>query len=228
MSLKTRAFVFATFFGSCLVVGLLVASLTTEYWVQAQAKRHNSSESEGKINFGLFGGSKHLNVAYGWRLHEINVLSIIRDEPDVINYWLWLGTTFGTGFSILASAISAVSSVIKSASSPSTRKTGTMVVLFVSNFLSGLSQILAFVCWILQFFQHLQHNVLVEADRTNQWYTTNNASLGHSFYFIVAGIVIVTINIILLSCAVKHERRVRTRVFDTPTDEKTQGAIMLY
>jgi len=72
MSIKTRAFVFATFFGNCLVVGLLVAALTTEYWIQATPRRHNSPESKGQINFGLFGGSKDLNYGYGLRNHRID------------------------------------------------------------------------------------------------------------------------------------------------------------
>ena len=72
MSIKTRGIVFATFFGSCLIVGLLLGSLTTENWIQSSAKRHNSTEADGKINFGLFSGSKELNVAYGWRHHRID------------------------------------------------------------------------------------------------------------------------------------------------------------
>lgn len=72
MSIKTRGLVFATFFGSCLVVGLLLASLTTDNWVESDARRHNSTTSIGKINFGLFSGRKGLNVAYGLRDYEID------------------------------------------------------------------------------------------------------------------------------------------------------------
>lgn len=72
MSLKTRGIVFATFFGSCLIVGLLVAALTTDNWVQSGARRYNSTESQGRVHFGLFSGQKHLNVAYGWRQHDID------------------------------------------------------------------------------------------------------------------------------------------------------------
>lgn len=226
MSLKTRGIVFATFFGSCLIVGLLVAALTTDNWVQANAKRFNSSESQGRIHFGLFSGQKHLNVAYGWRKHDIDVLAVIRDEPDVMSYWLWLGAAIGTGLGALGGAIGAVASVLKSSSA--SKKTGTMVVLYASNILSGVSQILSFVCWVLQFIQYLQHNVLVADDRNNNWYSKGLASLSTSFYFVVAGIVIVIINITLLIVATTIEKRERNRVLEVPTDEKTQGAIMLY
>ncbi|XP_058458225.1 uncharacterized protein LOC131435460 [Malaya genurostris] len=225
MSLKTRGIVFATFFGSCLIVGLLVAALTTDNWVQSNAKR-NSTESQGRIHFGLFGGQKHLNVAYGWRVHEINVLDVLRDEPDVMSYWLWFGTTIGTGLGALSGAVGAVASVLKSSSA--SKKTGTMLILFVSNFLSGLSQLLSFVCWLIQFYQYLTHNVLLEDDRKNNWSSQGLASLGTSFYFVVAGILVVIINIILLTVAVKMERRERNRVLEPLTDEKNQGAIMLY
>lgn len=93
MSIKSRSLVFATFILNCLIVGFLIASFTTEYWISAQARRHNSTVSwiyfnlfnfnfktklcstqlsQGVVNFGLFSGSKDLNVGYGQRAHKIN------------------------------------------------------------------------------------------------------------------------------------------------------------
>ncbi|XP_053696997.1 uncharacterized protein LOC128744193 [Sabethes cyaneus] len=226
MSLKTRGIVFATFFGSCLIVGFLVAALTTDNWVQSSAKRYNSTESQGRINFGLFSGQKHLNVAYGWRRHEVNILAVLQDEPDVMSYWLWLGTTIGVGLGALSGAVGAIASVLKSSSA--SKKTGTILVLFISNFLSGISQVLSFICWLLQFIQYLRNNVLIAEDRNNNWYSTGLAALGTSFYLVVAGFIVVIINLVLLTVAVKMEKRERNRMLEPQTDEKTQGAIMLY
>lgn len=47
MSIKSRSLVFATFIGNCLIVGFLIASFTTEYWIEAEARRHNSTVSSG-------------------------------------------------------------------------------------------------------------------------------------------------------------------------------------
>lgn len=96
--------------------------------------------------------------------------------------------------------------------------------------ISALSQILAFICWLVQFYQYLTHNVLTTTDRETHWYTYGLASLGHSFYFILVGIIIVFINIGLLVAAVNMERRERRKArHDDPAyDEKAQGAIMLY
>lgn len=63
------------------------------------------------------------------------VPAFIRAEPNVINYWLWIGTALGTGFGVLSSAVGAIASVLKSASY--SKKHGTVVLLFISNFSSG-------------------------------------------------------------------------------------------
>uniref|UniRef100_A0A182Q8X4 Uncharacterized protein n=1 Tax=Anopheles farauti TaxID=69004 RepID=A0A182Q8X4_9DIPT len=226
MSLKTRSIVFVTFFTSCLIVGLLVASLTTNNWIQGSAKRKNFTESSGQINFGLFSGHRRLNVGFGLRDYKIDVPTMIRSEPEVMSYWLWLGAALGTGFGILGGVITAIASVLKSASA--SKKTGTMVVLFVSNLFTGISQTIAFVCWLVQFYNYLTHNVLLAEDRNNNWYSTGLTVLGSSFYFVPAGILLVLLNLILLIVATRLERWERQKFLNPTTDDKTQGAIMLY
>lgn len=181
------------------------------------------------------------------------VLHYMRTEPGSMNYWLWLGSALGVGFATFASAVGAIASVLKSASF--SKKRGTMILLFISNFASGklynyyislittddnlnificfpaISQIIAFICWIAQFYQYLTHNVLTLAERRDSaWYSTGMSQLSHSFYFVVAGILLVLINITFLCIAVRIERQERRRArHDDPAyDEKQQGAIMLY
>ncbi|KAJ6646760.1 hypothetical protein Bhyg_01974 [Pseudolycoriella hygida] len=300
MSIKTRSLIFATFFGSVIVLGFLVAALTTDYWIYAEAKRHTNGtiakEPSGKVNFGLFMGYKDLNIGYGVRPEYIYVMDFMKSEPDSMNYYLWLGAALGVGFGLLASAIAAIASVLKSASL--SEKRGTLILLFISNVASEnkairrdrttgidrlskcfnkrgsensprsvdrhdvddgstrltsycalvvaykvnlrmspnmhakntLSQILAFICWLVQFYQYLTHNVLTAYDRDIHWYSHGLASLGHSFYFVIVGIIFVFINLTLLIIAVRMERRERLKsMHDDPAyDEKAQGAIMLY
>lgn len=45
INLKTRGLVFATFFGSCVIIGLLVAALTTEYWIEAEVSNFHTCEN---------------------------------------------------------------------------------------------------------------------------------------------------------------------------------------
>lgn len=152
----------------------------------------------------------------------------MREEPNLLNYWLWLGTAVGGGLGIFASAVAAVAGVIKSAA-PSKKK-GTLVLLFVSHVAAALSTSLAFICWAVHFAQQLMHNVLIQADRNQKWFT-QSVHLGHSFYFVVASFCLVLLNILLVCLAVHLERRDRRRrrhIAEPPVDEKTHGAIMLY
>lgn len=137
MSIKTRGLVFATFFVNCIVVGLLLASLLTEHWIEAEARMPNSANATGTVNFGLFSGKKELNRGIGVRYQKIDIPAQLRSEPSFMSYWLWLGTFVGTGLGLFSSAIGGIASVMKSASSQ--KKHGTMCLLFVSNGASGLS-----------------------------------------------------------------------------------------
>ena len=78
MSIKSRSLVFATFFGNCIVIGLLVGALTTDSWIQAIANKHadftlnSEKKQEGKVQFGLFTGIKQFNSGYGLRVNSID------------------------------------------------------------------------------------------------------------------------------------------------------------
>lgn len=140
MSIKTRGLVFATFFVNCIVVGLLIASLVTEHWIEAEAKNKNMENAtgtvHGHVHFGLFSGIKDLNVGIGPRRSKIDIPATLRSEPDFMSYWLWLGTFVGTGLGLFSSGIGGIASVLKSASPR--KKHGTMCLLFFSNGASGL------------------------------------------------------------------------------------------
>lgn len=142
-----------------------------------------------------------------------------------MNFWLWLITALGTGFGLLSCAIAAIASVLKSASA--SKKHGTMLLLFASNISAAGAQVLAFVCWLVQFFQYLQHNVLAVEDHTLQWYSRGLAHLGYSFYMVIASTIVVLINITILIYAKRSEQREERRL-EPHDDEKNQSAIMLY
>lgn len=142
-----------------------------------------------------------------------------------MNFWLWLLTALGAGLGLLGSAISAISAVFKSASSA--KGPINMLVLIASNISSAVTQVVAFVCWLIQFFQYLQHNVLAAADHKQHWYSNGLASLGYSFYMVMVSTLVVLINISILMYARHCERKDRQR-FETPSEEKNQCAIMLY
>lgn len=225
MSLRTRVLVFSTFFGSCLAIGLLLTSMTTNHWVRAYPRRTNSTEAKGDVNFGLFYGNQNLNPGFGVRNNQVNVYSFIRSEHGETSFWLWLLTTLGTGFGLLASAISAIAAVLKAAASE--KKGINMMLLLASNVSSACAQVIAFLSWLIQFYQYLIHNVLLTEHQKQHWYSTGLANLGYSFYLVVISTIVVLINITVLIYARRRELRERHRS-DPLNKDKNQAAIMLY
>lgn len=92
VNIKTRALVFATFFGSTLIIGLLVAALTTEYWIESHAKKANNEKASGRIKFGLFGGTKvniRVKVKIIVRLSFFFILSVYLFVVVGTEYRIW-------------------------------------------------------------------------------------------------------------------------------------------
>lgn len=87
---------------------------------------------------------------------------------------------------------------------------------------------LAFVCWVAEFYGYLKENVLVADDLKHQWHSKELSTFGHSFYFVAAAILFVIINLMILVIVNRMEKKERRPVRQEPIDEKTAGAIMLY
>ncbi|KAH8293394.1 hypothetical protein KR054_000048, partial [Drosophila jambulina] len=225
MSMRTRALVFSTFFGSCLAIGLLLVSLTTNHWVRATTQRRNSTDANGEVNFGLFNGNHDLNFGVGVRSNPFNVYTFVRTENGDTSFWLWLLTTLGTGFGLLACAVAAIAAVLKSASAA--KRGGTMALLLVANVSAAGAQVVAFVSWLVQFYQYFIHNVLLTEHQQQHWYSTGLAYLGYSFYLVVISTIVVLLNIIVLLYAKRRELHDRRRL-EPPSEDKNQTAIMLY
>lgn len=141
MSIRSRGLVFATFFGNCLVIGVLIACLMSEHWIDGEARKEeskNQTKAHGYVHFGLFSGKRELDHGLGMRTETVDVLKQIREEPTFASYWLWLGTFLGTGFGLFASAVAAITSVIKTASEK--KKPGTMILMIISNSSSGMNE----------------------------------------------------------------------------------------
>ncbi|XP_063228603.1 clarin-2 [Bacillus rossius redtenbacheri] len=226
MNFFKRGMIFVTFFGSCLVLGLIVAALGTKFWVVARAKRvSNPDESDGRINFGLFQGRKDLNVAYGWRTYPIDMLELMRTDRELLVHGLWVGTVGCLAASLLFVTLAAVFAVINTATTPAGALAGAPG-LFVWNCAALVLNVTAVALWGVQFFQKLQHNVMSQEDRDNQWYSEHMASLGYSFWFVVAAVVMLTVNIVVLYVGVARTREKKSP--EPMLEEKTNGAIMLY
>lgn len=164
-----------------------------------------------------------LNHGYGDRIEkDINVAEVVKgDDEQLGNYWLWLCTALGTGFSLFTSAIAACASVVATIK----EKSG-LGLMIASNVVSGFGQFVALCCWMIQFVTYLQHNVLLKVDQ-DKWTSTGLATFGYSFYFILFAFLIIILNVILLVSAKRAQNRFRKNL-EGPMDEKEGNSIMLY
>lgn len=232
--LLPKILIFLTFFGNCGIVGILLTSLVSNSWITAKISYfthttnitttvNEKNSKYGFVQFGLFTYEKTLNHGYGERHDkDINVISVIKDDDEVLgNYYLWLFTALGTGFSLFASSVAAVASVIATIK----QKSG-MALMITSNVVSGIGQIVALACWILQFVNYLQHNVLLKVDQ-DKWSSSGSSTFGYSFYCILIAFAIIILNITLLVSARRADSRYK-RSLEGPIDEKEGNSIMLY
>ncbi|EDW35386.1 GL15329 [Drosophila persimilis] len=196
MSMPTRALVFSTFFGICLAIGLQLVSMTTNHW--------------------------HLSLGFGVRIYRVDS----DDENGDISFWLWLLTTLGTGFGLLACAVAAFAAVLKSASAA--KRGSTMVLPLTANISAAGAQVVACVAWLVQFYHYLIHNVLLTEHQQQHWYSTGLASLGYSFCLVVISTNVVLLNITILRYARRRESRDRRLRLEPESKDKHQAAIILY
>ncbi|XKL66405.1 hypothetical protein PGB90_009825 [Kerria lacca] len=224
MKVHKRGFIFLTFLGSCASIVLLAAAFGTKYWTVANAKNtHNPSKSNGKINIGLFEGEKSLNIGYGLRTYHINVMDVAQNELNILVYSLWLSTIIGLSLGLLFSVISAIFSLINTATTPISALTG-IAGLYLWNILAVLFEMVAISIWIYQFCVKLQHNMLTLNDRKLAWTTEGMAHLSYSFWFVIIGAIIQIINLVIICYATSNKTKNTSPIIE----EKGNGAIMLY
>ncbi|CAH1986589.1 unnamed protein product [Acanthoscelides obtectus] len=224
MNWYKRLMILVTFFVSCAAMALLVAALGTKHWTDARAKRaKNPAESDGKIHFGLFEGKKELNVAYGWRTYEMDVIQLLRSEPEFLIYGFWLGTVVSVCAGLLFSTLSAIFAAVNTATTTS-RCLAKVNGLYVWNFFAVFFDLLALCFWLGQFFMSIQYNVLSREDRENEWTSEDMAEFGYSFWFVAGAAIASFVNIIIIVIANMEKEETIVPVLE----EKTNGAIMLY
>ncbi|XP_047036242.1 uncharacterized protein LOC110374302 [Helicoverpa armigera] len=219
LNLFKRSMIFATFFGSCLCIALIVASLGTTHWIDARARRtSNPLESEGRISFGLFEGRKELNFGYGWRNHDFS----IKAGTHPARRWAWCGTAALLG----AAVVSAGGACVLAALGSAARARCSPRPLLISNSLAVLFSLGAIAVWLTEYFLRLQHNVMSDEDLANTWSSDDTADLGLSFWLVVSASIAAFINDVCILIAMADGRDIDT--IAPALEEKVNGAIMLY
>ena len=119
VSFRQRSITFLTFLLTCLALALLAGGLSTQYWVVAQAEIKNKTQASGFINFGLFEGTRRLNVGYGERRTPMDILDILYKDNSFMIKDLYITTLGCICASMLFGILSAIMAIVNTASTPS-------------------------------------------------------------------------------------------------------------
>jgi hypothetical protein len=185
------------------------------------------NESDGRIQLGLFYGLKNLNVGYGWRSSDINVVQLMNDDRNFMSYGLWIATIGCVSLGILFAVLSAVFALVNTAATPVEAITG-IPGLYVWNTCAFLSNMGAVITWSIQYHLRLRRNILSVEDRAHLWNSEGLAVLGYSFWFLVGAQIIHLLNIVLIFFGSHQSSRDRHKTLKPVQEEKSNGAIMLY
>ncbi|ODN03161.1 Clarin-3 [Orchesella cincta] len=226
-----RGMTFVSFITCCAALALLLAALSTQRWIVARAHRKTTTNvtntSDGRIHLGLFYGRKHLNVGYGWRPSDINVIETLNNDKNFMSYGLWVATIGCVCLAILFAVFSAVFALVNTATTPVEAITG-IPGLYLWNSCALVCNLGSLVTWGIQYHLKLRHNVLPIEDRKNTWTSEGLAVLGYSFWFVVGAAIIHILNLVLIFLGAHQNRRDRHKMHKPIQEEKTNGAIMLY
>lgn len=226
-SMFRRGTIFATFFLSLLGGGLVCAALVTQHWVEARPWRTpNPQESAGRVHFGLLQGKKELNVAYGWRTYHVSIPQMLRQDPTVMSWGLWIGTLTATSAALVTAAFAALLAVLNTATSPRSKILSVPGVYFI-NILTLIMCITSVGTWLAQYYTRLYVNVLPKEDIDNMWTSEGSAELGYSFWLVVSAGVVHLISIALVGWGSGREKDNKLEPIPA-LEEKTAAAIMLY
>lgn len=221
-----KGMILASYFVSLICGSLICTSLMTNSWLESNPyQKRNPLNSSGRIHFGLLWGQKELTHDFGWVKSDcIFVPDMIKDNPHMLSWNLWVGTLVSTSLALFFTGIAAFLAVVNTVTTP-----GATIFavpgIYLTNILSFLLCLTAACLWAVQFHTKLRNSVIGKDEES--WTSEGASQLGYSFWFVVAASVLHIINVVLVRWS-----RVRTKIRQLkpfcPMEEKAAGAIMLY
>ncbi|XP_067136624.1 clarin-3-like isoform X2 [Centruroides vittatus] len=232
MDIVQKILIYLTFIICLGCLALLSVSLATEEWLNSKPiierdviNRTSVRKFEGELHFGLFSGKKNLNFGFGDRLSNIIIKTILKEDPPMIIYGLWLFTVLSVALSMLFGLVGAIFAVINSVTTPVELITG-ILGLYLWNGMGALFSLGAVISWILQFYLKLSKNVMTKEELKLKWNSDGRSSFGYSFILVIVALCLYVINIIIVTIIIKQPWKIK--VPKTKIQKNPEGVIMLY
>ncbi|XP_023239742.1 clarin-3-like isoform X2 [Centruroides sculpturatus] len=153
------------------------------------------------------------------------VKTILKEDPPMIIYGLWLFTVLSVALSMLFGLVGAIFAVINSVTTPVELITG-ILGLYLWNGMGALFSLGAVISWILQFYLKLNKNVMTKEELKLKWNSDGRSSFGYSFILVIVALCLYVINIIIVTIIIKQPWKIK--VPKTKIQKNPEGVIMLY
>ncbi|CAI9726900.1 Hypothetical predicted protein [Octopus vulgaris] len=201
MEKTKRCYVRVTLFFVLVAFACLFASLTTDHWVQVNPEIHVGNVTANKttayIYFGLFSGSRNLDVGNGERIRSLKVSQNIKDM-NLMDYGMWITVVVLHLLAIVWAVVAAGFTLFNLFGKPIETITGPFG-LYVWNGCAASFTLLSIVIFLVLFKTSIyDKNIFEQAEINTGWRSVGLSHPSWSFYINLGALGCFLLNILLL------------------------------
>ncbi|XP_014786516.1 clarin-2 isoform X2 [Octopus bimaculoides] len=201
MEKTKRYYVRVTLFIIVVGIGCLFASLTTDHWVEVRPEIHVANVTANKTNayiyFGLFAGSRNLDVGLGDRVGNLVVSQNIKDM-NLMDYGMWITVVILHLLAIVWAVVAAGFTLFNLFGKPIETITGPFG-LYVWNGCAASFTLLSIVIFLILFKTSIyDENIFQQAEIDSGWRSVGLSHPSWSFYINLGALGCFLLNILLL------------------------------
>ncbi|XP_033123812.1 clarin-3-like isoform X1 [Anneissia japonica] len=216
MCLRYKTFFFLNFATGICIVILLCTAVGTTHWIDADLKRNSSfvngafsqtatandgepAPNKGFMHFGVVRGCKIFNYGFGAR--DYICFSVFEEHEGVYPTWLPILVIVCMVISAVFALVATIFGMVNSITVPIETVHGPKGLFYWNGFGGAFSAIALFT-YVGLYYETLQFNVLNDVDtKAPNYFVTESADYGYSFWLLVVTFGLFSINIILLIIA---------------------------
>ncbi|XP_033123813.1 clarin-3-like isoform X2 [Anneissia japonica] len=206
---SVKKWYFCTFIHALVCMIMLIVSTATPNWITGEVYRFidNSdpvldsilNDTSGSVYFGIINGYKEFNYGFGTR--ESQSYTVFEEHEGVYPTWLPILVIVCMVISAVFALVATIFGMVNSITVPIETVHGPKGLFYWNGFGGAFSAIALFT-YVGLYYETLQFNVLNDVDtKAPNYFVTESADYGYSFWLLVVTFGLFSINIILLIIA---------------------------
>ncbi|KAI6175846.1 hypothetical protein M3Y97_00734100 [Aphelenchoides bicaudatus] len=200
-----------------LVISLVLAALLTEFWVEANVKRHGVDSDLNIVSSGLFSGIRQLDYGLGPRRQFFTIIDEIHNNTSFISKGSWIFIIFFIALGLLFTFIGLIVALLNTLIEEVSTVLGPEG-LYIWSTLSFFSYMVSILLFSRQFTSTIVKNVLLPEQIEAGFNSAGLARFGVSFWLFSAGTLLLFVPCVLIFASSKHKiKREKVDTFDRTT-----------